>query len=205
MRQKLNSNPLVQAALIGVLAIGAGLLLLMRMGGSSEPAVTDPAAAAPAASADPANSVDVPVTPDPATGSAIPPGVDAASLFKPGPGLPRAVVNAYEANKAVVLVIVQGDGIDDRGLERRLGRIQRRSDAAVFVVKGADVARYSRVTQGVDLNRTPALVIIFPERISDGPMPTASVSYGMRGIHSVDQALDDALYKGPDNLPYYPK
>jgi hypothetical protein len=205
MREKLNSDPIVQAALIGVLALVAGLLLLMRMGGSSEPEVTDPAAPAPAASADPANSKDVPVTPDPATGSAIPSGVDAAGLFKPGPGLPRAVVNAYEADKAVVLVILQGDGIDDRGLERRLHRIQQRSDAAVFVVKGADVARYSRVTQGVDLNRTPALVIIVPKQVSDGPIPTASISYGFRGINSVDQALDDALYKGPENLPYYPK
>ena len=36
-------------------------------------------------------------------------------------------------------------------------------------------------------------------------MPTAVVSYGFRGARSVEQALDDALYKGPTDLPYYPK
>jgi hypothetical protein len=33
----------------------------------------------------------------------------------------------------------------------------------------------------------------------------ASVSYGYRDPEGVVQAIRDALYKGPTNLPYYPK
>jgi hypothetical protein len=43
-----------------------------------------------------------------------------------------------------------------------------------------------------------------PRRLTEGT-PTASVSYGFRGPDSVYQAVRDALYKGPTNLPYYPK
>jgi hypothetical protein len=224
MREKLNSNPLVQAALIGVLALAVGLMLLMRMGGSAEPAATEPVPADPAAAAaadpaaaspaDPAAAAPAAAAPsapvDPAAGvapsadSVTPPPVSAIGDFKPGPGLPKDIVDAYETDKAVVLLIVQEDGIDDDEIKRSVESLRQRSDAAVFVTKASDVARYSRITQGVDLDRTPALVIIFPKQLSDGPMPTASVSYGFRGIASVDQALDDALYKGPDDLPYYP-
>ena len=35
-------------------------------------------------------------------------------------------------------------------------------------------------------------------------MPAATVSYGFRGPASVEQALEDALYKGPKDIPYYP-
>ena len=30
------------------------------------------------------------------------------------------------------------------------------------------------------------------------------MSYGFRGPASVEQALEDALYNGPKNIPYYP-
>jgi hypothetical protein len=36
-------------------------------------------------------------------------------------------------------------------------------------------------------------------------MPEAQVSYGFRNSQSVVQAVHDALYKGRDNLPYYPR
>ncbi len=47
------------------------------------------------------------------------------------------------------------------------------------------------------MNRTPALVVVRPKSLTDGPMPTAIVSYGFRGPGSVEQALEDALYDGP--------
>jgi hypothetical protein len=56
----------------------------------------------------------------------------------------------------------------------------------------------------VDLNRTPALVVVQPKRLTEGAMPVATVAYGFRGASSARQALDDALYDGPQNLPYYP-
>jgi hypothetical protein len=209
MREKLNSNPLVQAALIGVLALGVGLMLLMRMGGGAEPAPTDTATTPAATTAtDPTAAPAV----DPATGTAAPatsasPSVpaDAASAdFKPGPGLPKDVVDAYDQGKAVVLLIVSKGGIDDSDIKVMVETLRSRPDAAVFVTDVTDVARYSRITQGVDVNRTPALIVVRPKSLSDGQMPTAVVSYGFRGETSVKQALDDALYKGPANLPYYP-
>ncbi len=30
------------------------------------------------------------------------------------------------------------------------------------------------------------------------------MSYGFRGPASVEQALEDAIYDGPKNIPYYP-
>ena len=66
------------------------------------------------------------------------------------------------------------------------------------------IARYSRITQGVNVDRVPALIVLRPRHLTQGT-PTATLSYGFRGPESVDQAIRDALYKGPSNLPYYPK
>jgi hypothetical protein len=74
----------------------------------------------------------------------------------------------------------------------------------VFIVKAFDVAKYSRIAQGVNLNRTPALVVVQPKRLTQGPLPEATVFYGYRGKQSVDQQIDDALYDGRRNLPYSP-
>ena len=102
-------------------------------------------------------------------------------------------------------MIFNDDGIDDRELKAIVEQVRSREGVAVFATEVKGVADYSRITGGVDLDRTPALVVIRPEKLNDGPMPTAVVSYGFRGARSVEQALDDALYKGPTDLPYYPK
>ncbi|HEY8000309.1 MAG TPA: hypothetical protein VID76_00125 [Solirubrobacterales bacterium] len=221
MRKAVNENPLVQAAIIGVLALLVGVMLLLRMGGSSDSAetaatdpaaatasdpaaatATDPAAASPAgaASADPASGAA-------SSGSSAPAPVPGAetTAFKAGPGLPKEVADAYDQGKAVVLLVVDKDGIDDQELEVMVDELRSHPDAAVFVTEVDDASRYSRITEGVDLDRTPALVVVQPKSLTDGPMPTAVVSYGFRGAGSVRQALKDALYKGPQDLPYYPK
>jgi hypothetical protein len=74
----------------------------------------------------------------------------------------------------------------------------------VFVTRAKDVARYSRITQGVGVDRAPALVVVRPRKES-GPVPEAQVSYGFRSSQSVVQAVHDALYQGPDDLPYSPR
>jgi hypothetical protein len=213
MRKALNENPLVQAGLIGVLALVFGLMLLMRSGGSSE----SPPSETPAAAADPAAAASA--TADPASGAASPtapaetasPSVSSApavsaegSGFAAGPGLPKAVVGAYDDGEAIVLLIVRHRGIDDRRVERMVSALRSRPDAAVFTTRAAGIARYSRITQGVDVDHPPALVVVRPKRLTKGPLPTASVSYGFRDARSVEQALDDALYKGREDLPYYP-
>jgi hypothetical protein len=72
------------------------------------------------------------------------------------------------------------------------------------VARAKDVAGYSRITQGVGVNRAPALVVVRPRDVS-GSVPQAQVSYGFRNSQSVVQAVHDALYTGRDNLPYSPR
>jgi len=213
VRKAINENPVVQAALIGVLVIVGGLMLLMRMGGSDEPAAEAPVAAAPAtdsAAAAPAAGAPAtdPTAAAPATGTPAPAGAapaGAPGTFKAGPGLPEEIVAAYDAGDAVVVLVVNERGIDDRRLKTMVQTLKSNPGAAVFVVDVRDVADYSRITEGVDLDRTPALVVVRPKALTEGSMPSAVVSYGFRGEASVQQALEDALYKGPEDLPYYPK
>jgi hypothetical protein len=199
MRQKLNENPLVQAAALGALAILVGLMLLMRMGGgaaeppaSAETGTLTPSATDPAATVDPAAAETAPV----------PSG--AKSDFKAGPGLPADVVAAYDSGQAVALLIVNDRGIDDRDLQKSVQSVGSRADVKVFVTDVKDVADYSRITEGANIDRTPALIVMRPKRFSEGSMPTVSVAYGFRGHGSVQQAFEDALYDGPHGLPYYP-
>jgi hypothetical protein len=225
VRRALNENPIVQAALIGVLAIGVAVLLLTRMGSGSDegsaqtaPApATDPAAVAP--TTDPAESAAPAQAATPAPAA---PGAS-ADLFQAGEGLPKAVVSAYEDDRTVVLLILrehpQGcysratlvtkrcGGIDDgqvATIVRLIDKLRVRPDTALFITHAASVADYSRITTGVDLDRVPALVVLSPKRLNDGGLPSATVSYGFRGPASIVQAIEDAEYKGRTDLPYYP-
>lgn len=212
MRRALNENPVVQAGLIGVLAMVLVVVFLMRMGGgSSEPA---PAASEPAADTATAPTTETPAAVPPSPTEAVPatpatpPAAGGEAVaprgFAAGPGLPEPVVDAYDDGKIVVLMVVRENGIDDRLLLEIVERLRARSDTALFVVRAKGIARYSRIAQGVQVDRTPALVVLSPKRINDGPVPTATVSYGFRGPGSVEQAVDDAAYDGPSDLPYYP-
>jgi hypothetical protein len=103
-----------------------------------------------------------------------------------------------------VLLIVRPGSIDDRLVRGSVESLSGDSGVAVFVADAKDVARYSRITQGVGVDRTPALVVIRPRKES-GTTPQAQVSYGFRNSQSVVQAVHDALYSGRDNLPYSPR
>ena len=74
----------------------------------------------------------------------------------------------------------------------------------MFTTDVKNVADYSRITEGVKVNRTPVLIVIQPKRLAAGPMPAATASYGFRGPDSIRQAFADAVYDGPSDLPYYP-
>jgi len=47
-------------------------------------------------------------------------------------------------------------------------------------------------------------VVVRPRKES-GAVPEAQVSYGFRNSQSVVQAVHDALYNGPNDLPYSPR
>jgi hypothetical protein len=221
VRKALNENPVAQIAVLGVLAVVVGFLLLTRVAGKSgggSSATSPTASGAPATSA-PADGSSTAGTTPPATssdeapstpsdGATVPPtgSVSDASVgkFVAGPGLPASVVKAYRDDKTVVLLVLRHRGIDDDQLRRNVVRLRGRSDLALFVTNAGHIARYSRITQGVSVDRVPALIVLRPRHLTHGT-PTASVSYGVRGPESVDQAIRNALYKGPSNLPYYPK
>lgn len=216
MRNALNNNPVVQAVVIGMMALIVAFLLFTRVlnqgGDEAPPAPASGTAPAPGASAPPsgvptpaapAPAAPAPATPAPGTAPAptapspaAPAAPDAvAADFEAGPGLPQKVVDAYEKDKAVVLMIVKAKGRDDRALRRSVDRLRGRGDVVLFVIPVKRVAKYARVTEGVDLNRVPAIVVIRPKSLS-GEVPEAIVRYGFRGPASVEQAVEDAIFDG---------
>src|SRR5207248_1553658 len=183
-----------------------GFLLLTRVmhhSSSSSPTSTTPTTAAPATGTATAPSTSAvpptaaPATTAPSTGAVPPPATTTipSGELVAGPGLPKAVASAYAKDKAVVILIVRRRGVDDDAVKASVELLRLNRELAVFVANAGKISRFSRITEGVDVNRTPALVIVRPKKLTDGP-PTATVSYGFRNAASVVQAVRDALYKG---------
>ncbi len=230
MRKALNDNPVAQIAVLGVLALLVAFLLFTRVlhkSDSSSQATTAapttgaaagaPAAPAPAdgstAAAPQGPVAGAPSTSPPAGAASTTPGAapsapvqgaPLSSRLVAGPGLPKAVADAYAHGEPIVLFVFRNHGIDDAAVRRSVERLRTSPGLAVFVTHAAGIARYARITEGVNVNRVPALVVVRPRSLSHGT-PTASVSYGFRDAQGVRQAVRDALYNGPTNLPYYPR
>jgi hypothetical protein len=231
MREAINNNPMVQIGLIGVLVVVVGFMLMTRMKGDDKPATPppgmpagatgpiDPTTGAPAApgtsgTADPAASATLGTTSPSgtSTAAAAPTStgtapattgtVDPTALI-PGPGLPAPVVQAWARGDAIVLLIVKKSAVDDKLVRSSVNSLSGDRAVSVFVAPAEKVARYSRITQGVGVNRVPALVVVRPRRLS-GDTPEAQVSYGFRNSQSVQQAVNDALYGGREDVPYHP-
>jgi hypothetical protein len=216
MRKALNDNPVVQIGALAALALLVGFLLITRMShksSESSSATTTSATAAPTSSSEssvaPATSGTDATSVAPATTA--PPVTAGASAgatagqFVSGPGLPAPVVQAYKANRVVVLLVVRRNGIDDDAVKSSVENMAGSANVALFVSNAGHIARYSRIAAGVNVDRVPALIVLRRRKLTDGPVPEATVSYGFRGPDSVAQAIRDALYKGPTDLPYYPK
>ena len=214
MRNAINNNPMVQIGLIAVLLLLVGIMLVPQFmkkkdsGASSDTNTLSAQASGPGGTVD----LNVQVTPSstaPSTSSAPPPGASTAGTVSPdalvpGSGLPRPVISAWRHGDAVALLVVRPAGIDDRLVRGSVESLSARPGVAVFVVRANRIARYSRITQGVGVNRVPALVVVRPRRLS-GSVPEAQVSYGFRNSQSVVQQVQDALYSGKDDLPYSPR
>jgi hypothetical protein len=190
MREKLNSNPLAQVALVGVLLVLAGVFVMSTMskGGSEAEGGATPATSSTSVTATAEGSP----TSLPAVGS----GGGA-----PIP-LPHSVTASFAANDTVVLLFVLNGGIDDRMVAAAVDRLHSLPRVATFVVPAKRIARYAAIAQGVDVNRVPALVVLRPKRLDSG-IPTASVHYGYQSPESVEQAVIDAGYRGR-TVPYHP-
>jgi hypothetical protein len=193
MREALNSNPLAQAAVIGLLLIGTAFFVISSSGGGEEeggePATgtTSVSTTAPA----PAESA-----PSASLGSAL------ATASQAAPPLPRPLMRAWRANETPVLLIVRDGGIDDDLVKTATASLAGFRNAAVFIVPASQISRYAAITEGVGVDRVPALVVITPKHL-DQSVPTASVSYGFQSPQSIAQAVIDAGYKGP-TVDYHP-
>jgi hypothetical protein len=114
------------------------------------------------------------------------------------------VIDAWKRGDTVVLLVARQGGIDDRLVRNSSRLLSGDPGVALFVTKANQVARYSRITEGVGVSQAPALVIVRPKRVS-GSVPEAQVAYGFRDGQGVVQAVHDAVYSGKDNLPYSPR
>ncbi len=185
MREKLNSNPLYQAGIVGILLLAAGFFLLSTMGGAEE----EESSSAESLAIVNAEST---ATEPPAPGA----------LADTAPPPPAPVLDAFAQGQIVVLLFVREGGIDDRMVATDVARLSDFEGVSTFVVDAGEIARYASIAQGVNVKRVPALVVVRPKRLDHG-VPTASVQYGYQSPQSVEQAVIDAGYKGP-TLNYHP-
>ena len=193
MREQLNNNPLVQMGAVAALLLVAAIFLLTSMGGggeeegesgSSSIATTEEAAPSP--------------------GEAPPPEAtpDAGAPTLATQPLPQPVMDAWNANQTVALLFVHDGGIDDDLVKLAGSRLSGMPGVTTFTVPASQISHYASITQSVDVDRVPALVVVGPKKL-DQAVPTASVSYGFRDGDSIEQAVIDAGYKGP-TLEYHP-
>lgn len=219
MREKLNSNPIAQAAVIGVLLLGAVFFFMSSMGGGSGEAPPAESSTAPTAPTGETTTVTgstaTPAPVDPATGApAVDPATGAPLAAAPLPAsgipevvdpqpLPAPVVSAYKGGRIVVLLVVRQGGIEDRMVSRSVASLEADGAVEAFVVPVNQIARYTALTQGVGVNRAPAMVVVNPKATS-GDTAQASVSYGFQSPQTVVQAVRDAAYQGPEATTYSP-
>ena len=193
MREQINNNPLAQLAVLGVLLLAAGVFVMTSMGGGGGEEEGEGASSSSSLTLEAPGSEGAPS----AEASAAP--VLPASAAPP---LPEHVLRAWEADQTVVLLFVRDGGIDDHLVEHTSENLTAFPGVTRFVVPAAQISRYGAITEGLGIERVPALVVISPRRL-DEQVPTASVHYGFQTRASVAQAVIDAGYEGR-TLPYHP-
>jgi hypothetical protein len=217
MRDALNNNPLVQLGFVGALLIVVAVFLMSSGGGEEEESssagateatvqVAGSNASGAATGATPGEAVEgaVEAASEAAGAESLSSalavgGVPSATAARP---LPRPVLRAWTANKTLVLLFVRDGGIDDKLVKTATKGLAGFRDAAVFIVPAAKIAHYTAITEGVGVDRVPALVVVTPKHL-EKTIPTASVSYGFQSPQSVAQAVIDAGYEGK-TLDYHP-
>ncbi len=193
MRDAINSNPIAQIGLVAALLVAVGFFLMSSMGGGE------------AEEEAPATAVEEPAVVEPglaptAGASAVPPGGTPKVPARP---LPPRVTAAFDANRTVVLMLVKRGAVDDAiTTASALAGASDLEGVSMFVVPVDQIARYTAITQGVEVSQVPALVVVRPKNLSGG-IPSASVSYGYQSPETVRQAVIDARYHGR-TLDYHP-
>jgi hypothetical protein len=196
MREQLNSNPVVQVAVIAVLLVAGAIFFFSTMGGGGEEEASGSLSTSAPSGEGPAPS-PVEGAPTPVEGAAAPSGTSLAT--RP---LPHRLLAAYKADQTVALLFVHDGSVDDDLVKLASSSLDGMSGVTTFVVPARRIADYAAITQSVGVDRVPALVVLRPKRL-DPSVPTASVTYGFQNAVSVRQAVIDAGYKGP-TLEYHP-
>lgn len=207
MRDALNSNPVAQAAVIGALLIVAAVFLLFRGGGGEEEGATE---ATVAIAGTDATGSATGATPGAAVEGALEAATEGVAPTPALPGrlaasarpLPAPVLDAWKANRTLVMLFVHNGGIDDRLVRNATRAVAGFPSVSIFVVPARRISRYAAVAEGVGVERVPALVVVTPKRLQDA-VPTASVAYGFQRPETVRQAVIDAGYRGP-TIDYHP-
>jgi hypothetical protein len=217
MRDRLNKDPKAQMALIAVLLIAGVFIFMSKSGGGEESAESPSTEATVAVAGTGVTSTATGATAGEAvegaiegavekaeatasTATAPPASAELSSLA--APRLPKPVIEAYKANKTVVLLVVHDGGIDDEVTKLATTTLEGDSTVALFVVSASQIYRYAAITLGVEVSRVPALVVMRPRKLSKGE-PQATVSYGVQTPQDIRQAVRDASYDGP-GATYHP-
>lgn len=207
MREQLNNNPVVQVALIGILAALALFVFVLKPGGGEE----EESSAGPtvatvngvtATGSSPGEAVENAVA-NLEEGSVAAVGSASTPLALPAPAPPAVYRKAYKSGDTVVLLVVHNGGIDDRRVKVASDALVGMPDVALIEVPVRQLPRYAAITVGLEVSRVPALVVVRPRQLSGG-VPQASVDYGFQTEESVIQAVRDASYKGPEKT-YHPE
>jgi hypothetical protein len=214
MREAINENRIVQLALLGMLLLGAAMMFMKATKGDQGKSTAGSAASSPAGATAGTGTTSMPpatdataaadagatvgtVSGDPMAGSsaalAAAPRVPVEMV--PGPGLPKSLLASNRRGRAIVLLVVRSGATDDRLVRRTVAALDSGSSPDVYVTRAKHIARYSSLTQGLDVSQLPALIVVRPGG-GDGAA-TGTVSYGYRNSAGVRQAVKDALYRGP--------
>jgi len=189
----------VQIAFFGIAALILAFFLMRMGGGDPEPTSTTTAAGAsptgPGSAPPPLAAVPAsPSTPQEAA-PAVPPAGGESVAIERSAGLPGRFVSAYNDDRAIALLIVSRQAHTDRVIEDYAAKAVGDS-AELIVIADERISDYSAVVEGLNVNRTPALVVIRPQSLSAGA-PSGAVLYGFRSPRSIRQGIEDALYDGP--------
>lgn len=198
MREQLNNNPVAQIGMVAVLLLVGGFMLLSSMGGGGGSESESSEEAAPATSTSATAAPEEAVTGEAVVGTMAQPG----TAVQTPPRLPEKVLTAWRQGQTPVLLFVHDGGADDRAVRETTEAVAGFDGTHLFVVPAKQLADYTAITEGVGLNRVPALVVVTPKRLSQQG-PTASIHYGFQSHQSVAQAIIDAGYEGP-TLDYHP-
>jgi hypothetical protein len=209
VREKLNENPIAQVALVAILVVVGAYMFISSSSGGEEEESAAPTEATVAVAGTSAVGTATGATPGEAVEGAVEGAIESAGetasappASVPTPSPPKRLVDAYEANKTVALLIVHKGSIDSALSARASLLLAPFHDVLLFIVPAKQIARYAAITVGLEVNRVPALVVMKPKHLSDGT-PQATVDYGVQTPQSVLQAVLDANYHGRE-LTYHP-